>query len=83
MVNRNYYGLKHDEYLGFNHGRKEKYFYCIYADGSESVVIERENGERYIFGNIQHCRRMFKNGYSFRNGIECTLTENFQNALCA
>lgn len=83
MVKRNYYGLKNGEYLGFNIGRKEKYFYCIYADGSESVVIEKENGERYIFGNIQYCRRMFKDGYSFRNGTECTLTENFQNALCA
>ena len=81
MVKRNYYGLKNGEYLGFNIGRKEKYFYCIYADGSESVVIEKENGERYIFGNIEYCRRMFRLGYSFQN--DETLENNFQNALCA
>ena len=81
MIIRNYYGLKNGEYLGFNHGRKEKYFYCIFADGSEAVTVENESGQRYIFGNIQYCRRMHKNGYSFSNDTE--LTENFKNALCA
>lgn len=80
MVKRNYYGLKNGEYLGYNAGRKEKYFYCIFADGSECVEIERENGERYIFGNIQYCKRMYKAGYSFKAE---TLTENFINALSA
>ena len=39
-----------------------------------------KNGERYIFGNIAYCRKMYKLGYSFK-GEE--LTENFLNALCA
>ncbi len=80
MVKRNYYGLKHGEYLGYNAGRKEKYFYCIFADGSECVEIERENGERYIFGNIQYCKRMYNAGYSFKSN---ELTKNFINALSA
>lgn len=83
MSNKNYYNLENGEYLGLNIGRKEKYFYCIYADGSESVVVERESGERYIFGNIQHCRRMFRFGYSFKNCNEYELTEKFKNALCS
>ena len=80
MSKRNYYGLKAGEYLGYNAVRKEKYFYCIFADGSECVEIERENGERYIFGNIQYCKKMYKAGYSFKSE---TLTENFINALSA
>lgn len=81
MIKRNYHGLKHGEYLGYNEGRKEKYFYCIFTDGSECVQIERENGDRYIFGNIEYCRRMFKSGYSFQN--DQTLTNNFKMALSA
>ena len=80
MIIRNYYGLKNGEYLGYNAGRNEKYFYCIFADGSECVEIERENGDRYICGNIAYCRKVYKLGYSFK-GEE--LTKNFVNALCA
>ena len=80
MIIRNYHGLKNGEYLGSDAGRNEKYSYCIFADGSECVKSERENGERYIFGNIAYCRKMYKLGHSFK-GEE--LTENFINALCA
>ena len=80
MIIRNYYGLKNGEYLGYNAGRNEKYFYCIFADGSECVKIERENGERYIFGNIAYCKKMYRLGHSFRGE---SLTKNFINALCA
>lgn len=81
MIKRDYHGLKHGEYLGYNEERKEKYFYCIFADGSETVQIETETGRRYHFGNIEYCRRMFKRGYSFQN--DETLTINFKNALTA
>lgn len=80
MIKRNYYGLKHGEYLGYNAGRKEKYFYCIFADGSECVEIETATGRKYIFGNIQYCRKMYKAGHSFKDE---NITENFKNALCA
>lgn len=81
MIKRNYYGLKHNEFLGTNTGRKEKYFYCIFADGSETVQVETETGRRYHFGNIEYCRRMFKGGHSFQNDEE--LTNNFRMALSA
>lgn len=80
MIIRNYYGLKNGEYLGYNAGRKEKYFYCIFADGSECVEIETENGRRYIFGNIAYCKKMYRLGCSFKGE---GLTEKFINALCA
>lgn len=80
MIIRNYYGLKNGEYLGYNAGRNEKYYYCIFSDGSECVKIETETGRRYIFGNIAYCRKMYKLGHSF---IGQELTENFINALCA
>ena len=34
MIIRNYDGLKNGEYLGYNAGRNEKYFYSIFSDGS-------------------------------------------------
>ena len=77
---KNYYGLTNGEYLGYNAGRKEKYYYCIFADGSERVQIETEKGCRYIFGNIQHCRNLYKKGISFKTEA---LTDNFVNALSA
>lgn len=80
MIKRHYYGLTNGEYLGYNTGRNEKYYYCIFADGSECVEIERENGERYIFGNIAYCKRMYKSGKGFNFN---TLTDNFIKALCA
>ena len=55
MIIRNYYGLKNGEYLGYNAGRNEKYYYCIFADGSECVEIAAETVTRYIFGNIAYC----------------------------
>jgi hypothetical protein len=80
MIKRNYYGLKNGEYLGYNAGRSEKYFYCIFADGSECVQIEKENGERYIFVNIAYCKKMHRLGHSFKHE---GLTNNFKKALCA
>ena len=80
MIKRNYYGLKNGEYLGYNAGRDEKYFYCIFEDGSECVKIETATGRRYIFGNIAYCKKMYRLGHSFRGE---GLTENFINALCA
>lgn len=80
MSKRNYYGLKNGEYLGYNTGRNEKYFYCIFADGSECVEIETATGRKYIFGNIQYCRKMFKFHNCFKNDA---LTENFKKALCS
>ena len=80
MIKRNYYGLKHGEYLGYNTGRNEKYYYCIFADGSECVQVETETGRRYHFGNIEYCRRMYKAGYCFNNE---NITKSFKKALCA
>lgn len=80
MVKRNYYNLNNGDYLGYNPSRKEKYFYCIFADGSECVIVEAENGRRYHFGNIEYCRRIYKTGIAFCSEA---LTDKFIIALSA
>lgn len=81
----NYYGLKNGELLGYELGRKEKYFFRIFGDGSATVEIKTETGRKYIFGNLNHCRKLYQNGYSFSNDAEkrYILTKKFRNVLTA
>lgn len=67
MRKYNYYGLENGQELGKENGRNESYFFRIYADGSASVMIRQESGKIYTFGNIEHCRRLYRNGISFHN----------------
>ena len=53
MIIRNYYGLKNGEYLGYNAGRKEKYYYCI-LQTVRSVWKLKEKTESDIFSVILH-----------------------------
>ncbi len=86
-MKRNYYGLKHGQRLGYDLGRHESYFFYIYEDGSNSVMIRTKEGRAYIFGNIEYCRRMFRAGYcfqQFRNGKkQDIILKGFKNALTA
>lgn len=84
-MKKEYYGLKNNELLGYNFGRQETYFFRIYNDGSSTVMIRTKENNVYTFGSIAHCRRLYKNGYSFTNtnGKEYILLKKFKNAICA
>lgn len=84
-MKKEYYGLENGEILGYNKGREEKYFFCIYSDGSSTVNIRTKSGRSYIYGNLSHCRKMYRAGYSFLNKDEkeYILTKKFKNALNA
>lgn len=86
MRKYNYYGLENDQKLAYESGRKEEYFFRIYADGSATVMIRQESGRTYTFGNIEHCRRLYKSGTSFKNRDgenRYNLTSAFAAALTA
>lgn len=85
MKKNEYYGLKDGERLAYNIAREETYFFRIYDDGSSTVMIRTKEGMTYTYGNIAHCRRMYKNNYSFQNENrkEYIMTKNFKNAICA
>jgi hypothetical protein len=83
----NYYGLKAGEKLGYDLGRREMYFFSIFGDGSDAVMIKTKDGQEYIFGDLEYCRRMYRAGYSFqerRNGKkQQILLKGFKKALTA
>lgn len=61
MKKYNYYGLKNGQFLGVNPGRKENYFYKIFSDGSEAVIIKSfDNSRSYIFGPIEYCKKLYR-----------------------
>lgn len=84
MMQKECYGLKNGEKLAYNISRKESYFFRIYKDGSSTVMIRTKEGRTYTYGNIAHCRRMYRNGYSFQNENrkEYIMTKKFKNAIC-
>lgn len=83
----NYYGLKDGEKLGYDFSRREMYFFCIFDDGSDAVMIKTKDGQKYIFGDLDYCRRMHRAGYSFqghRNGKKQEIIlRGFKKALTA
>lgn len=82
-----YYGLKNGEKLGYDFGRREMYFFYIFDDGSDAVMIKTKGGQEYIFGSIDYCRRMYSAGHSFqecRNGKkQQIILKGFKKALTA
>ena len=62
----NYYGLKDGEKLGYDIGRRETYLFYVFSDGPNAVMIKTADGQQYIFGNIDYCRRMYRAGCSFQ-----------------
>lgn len=85
MTKYEYYGLTDGEKLAYDISRKESFFFRIYGDGSATVMIRTKEGRTYTYGNIQHCRRMYRNGYSFHNESrkEYIMTKKFKSAICA
>ena len=79
----NYYGLKNGEKLGYSFSREESFFFFIFKDGSNAVMIKPKNGNSYVFGSIDYCRRMYKRGLSFQNthGKNYILLKKFKKAL--
>lgn len=79
IIDRNYLGLKHGDYLGRNAGRNESYIFWIFKDGSHAVMVqdEKDINHTYIFGDLYHCK------YIFLNSDTKQLQESFINVLKA
>lgn len=76
----NYYGMKTGDLCFIDEGRKEKGVFKIFSDGSYSIIILKNNDEKYscLFGGIDHVKYLIKKGYFTTNKI---ISEKFKKAL--